>query len=187
MTEEVQFCLDETKEGMEKAIAHLEVEFSKIRAGKANPQMLEGVHVDYYGTKTVLHHVANINSPDARTLIIQPWEKNMLQPIEKAIQTANLGFNPQNDGTIIRITVPTLTEERRKDLVKKTKAEAEHGRIALRTLRKQANEMLKDLVKHGLPEDEGKTAEEKVQHLTDEYNAKVEKHLEIKEKEIMTV
>lgn len=187
MNEEIQFLLEETKEQMEKAISHLEAELVKVRAGKASPSMLEGVYVDYYGTRTPLNQVSNINTQDARTLVVQPWEKAMLTPIEKAIQVANLGLNPQNDGVIIRIIVPALTEERRKDLVKRAKAEAEHAKVTLRTLRRDANEAIKKLQKNGLPEDEAKDAETRIQQLTDAYAAKCDKHLESKEKDIMTV
>lgn len=187
MNEEIQFILDGTKEQMDKALAHLEAELLKVRAGKASPTMLEGVMVDYYGTKTPLNQVANINTGDARTLVVQPWEKSMLTPIEKAIMMANLGLNPQNDGVIIRILVPALTEERRRDLVKKAKAEAETAKVSLRTIRKESNEELKKLQKNGIPEDETKEGENRVQQLTDAYVVKIEKHLEIKEKEIMTV
>jgi len=187
MNEEVQFCLDAAEEQMEKAISHLDSDLHKIRAGKANPQMLDSIYVDYYGANTALGQVANVNTVDARTLVIQPWEKTMLVPIEKAIQAANLGFNPQNDGVIIRINVPPLTEERRKDLVKKAKAEAEHCKVTLRNARKDSNEAVRKLVKNGLPEDMGKAAEAKIQILTDNYSAKADKLIEIKEKEIMTV
>ena len=187
MNEDIQFILDNTKEQMEKALNHLESELVKVRAGKASPTMLESISVDYYGTRTPLSQVANVNTADARTLVIQPWEKSMLTPIEKAIMAANLGLNPQNDGVLIRILVPALTEERRKDLVKKAKAEAENGKVVLRTLRKEANEELKKLLKNGTPEDEVKSAETLVQNLTDGYVVKCDKHLEVKEKEIMTV
>lgn len=187
MNEEVQFYLDEAEEQMKKAISHLETELTKIRAGRANSQMLEGVHVEYYGTNAPLNNVSGISTPDPRTLVVQPFEKSMLVPIEKAIMAANLGFNPQNDGTIIRISVPPLTEERRKDLVKRAKAEAEHCKVTLRNIRKEANDAMKKLVKDGLPEDQGKLAETRVQTLTDTYSAKAEKHIEVKEKEIMTV
>ena len=187
MSDEIKFCIDETKQQMEKAVSHLEAELAKIRAGKASPQMLDGVMVDYYGTKTPLYQVSNVNTTDARTIVVQPWEKSMLQPIEKAIQAANLGLNPQNDGTIVRINVPPLTEERRKELVKKTKAEAEHGKVTIRNLRKEANEMIKSLVSDGLPEDEGKEGETKIQQLTDTYGLKIDKHIETTEKEIMTI
>ena len=187
MNEEIEFLLDESKEQMENAISHLEAGLTKIRAGKATPSMLEGVMVDYYGTRSPISQVANVNTQDARTLVIQPWEKSMLDNISKAIIDANLGLNPQNDGTLIRINVPALTEERRKDLVKKTKAEAEHCKVTLRNVRKEANDTLKKLQKNGMPEDEVKEGEAKVQALTDTYTAKCDKHLEVKEKEIMTV
>lgn len=187
MNEDIQFILDNTKEQMDKAVTHLEAELVKVRAGKASPSMLESIQVDYYGTRTPLNQVANINTGDARTLVVQPWEKSMLTPIEKAIQAANLGLNPQNDGIIIRILVPALTEERRKDLVKKAKSEAETAKVSMRSIRKEANEELKKLQKNGTPEDEVKEGENKVQLLTDSYVVKCDKHLEIKEKEIMTV
>jgi ribosome recycling factor len=187
MTEDIQFILDNTKEQMEKALSHLEAELVRVRAGKASPSMLESISVDYYGSMTPLSQVANVNTADARTLVVQPWEKGMLTPIEKAIQAANLGLNPQNDGVLIRILVPALTEERRKDLVKKAKSEAENGKVSLRTIRKEANEELKKLQKAGTPEDEVKEGEAKVQLLTDAYTVKCDKHLEIKEKEIMTI
>ncbi len=178
--------INDSRAHMQKSIDHLEVELGKIRAGRANPSMLDGLQVDYYGTNMPLSQVSNISTPDARTLMIQPWEKNMLQPIEKAVQSANLGFNPQNDGTVIRINVPTLTEERRKDLVKKSKAEAEHARVAIRSTRRDANEHAKRDSK-GMPEDVVKDAEDKIQKMTDQFIALVEKHLESKEKEIMTI
>lgn len=187
MSAEIQKILDTTKDQMEKAVDHLEAELVKVRAGKANPTMLEGVMCDYYGNMTPLNQVANINTADARTLVIQPWEKSMLTPIEKAIQAANLGFNPQNDGVLIRISVPPLTEERRKDLVKKAKTEAEAAKVSLRNIRKEANETLKKLKTAGIPEDTIKDGETKVQNLTDSYVTKCDKHLEVKEKEIMTV
>lgn len=187
MTDELKKTMSDLELHMQKAISHLETELSKIRAGKANPQILENIHVDYYGNNTPLFQVANVNTPDAKTIVIQPWEKSMLQPIEKAIQAANLGFNPQNDGVIIRISVPPLTEERRKELVKKTKAEGEHCKVTIRNLRRDTMESLKKQQKSGLPEDLAKEAEHKVQQVTDSYILKVDKHLEIKEKEIMTV
>jgi ribosome recycling factor len=178
--------INDSRAHMQKSIDHLEVELGKIRAGRANPSMLDGLQVDYYGTNMPLSQVSNISTPDARTLMIQPWEKNMLQPIEKAVQAANLGFNPQNDGTVIRINVPTLTEERRKDLVKKSKAEAEHARVSIRNVRREANEHAKRDTK-GMPEDVVKDAEDKIQKMTDQFIALVDKHLEAKEKEIMTI
>jgi ribosome recycling factor len=187
MNEEIQFVLDEASEQMEKALSHLESELVKVRAGKASPSLVESILVDYYGSKTPLNQVANVNTGDARTLIIQPWEKSMLTPIEKAIMAANLGLNPQNDGIIIRILIPALTEDRRRELVKKAKSEAELGKVSLRTIRKDANEALKKLQKNGVTEDDVKVAETKVQQLTDAYVLKCDKHLEVKEKEIMTV
>jgi len=184
---EVQSVLSGIQQAMTRAIEHLEAELSKIRAGRASTQMLDGIHVDYYGASTPLSQVANVSTPDARTLSIQPWEKSMITPIEKAITAANLGFNPQNDGMIIRIIVPPLTEERRRELVKKTKTEGEHARITIRNLRRDANEMIKKEIKNHLPEDVAKEAETKVQHLTDSFIQKIDKHLETKEKEIMTV
>ena len=187
MNEDIQFLLDSSKEQMQKALDHLENELSKIRAGKASPSMVDGITVDYYGTRTPIAQVASVTTQDARSLVIQPWEKSMIEPIVKAIQAANLGVNPQDDGSLIRIVVPSLTEERRKDLVKRTKVEAENCKIALRNLRKDANEEVKNLKKKGMPEDEAKEAETKVQLLTDTYAQKCDKHLELKEKEIMTV
>ena len=187
MEVEVKKLLDEMSIHMEMAITHLETELLKIRAGKASPAMLEGIHVDYYGTNTPLHQVANVSTPDARTLMIQPWEKSMIHPIEKAITNANLGFNPQNDGIVVRITVPPLTEERRKDLVKKTKGEGEHGKVTIRNVRRDTIELFKALIKQGLPEDIGKDAENKVQLITNNFIAKIDKHLAAKEQEIMTV
>jgi len=185
--EEIEFILDSTKESMTGSIAHLEKEFLNIRAGKATPQMLGGVFVDYYGSQTPLSQVANINVPDARTITIAPWEKNMLHPIEKAIMVANLGFNPMNNGDNIIINVPALTEERRRDLVKQAKAEAEDAKIGIRNARKDANTEIKKLEKEGTSEDICKTAEDDVQKLTDAFIKKVEEHLAIKEAEIMKV
>src|SRR3989304_2365529 len=176
MTEEVEFLIDSMKEQMEKAISHLEDGLLKIRAGRANPSMLDGLFVDYYGVRTPLQQVSNVNTPDSRTLAVQPWEKTMLEPIQKAVLAANLGFNPTNNGTLIIINVPALTEDRRKDLVKKTKTEGENAKVSIRGARKDANEELKKQNK--LPEDEKKSAEQKIQEITDGYAAKVDKHLE---------
>lgn len=178
--------MNESKVHMQKAIEHLEVELSKIRAGRANSSMLDSVHVDYYGSNMPLNQVSSVTIPDARTIAIQPWEKAMLTPIEKAIQAANLGFNPQNDGTIIRINIPTLTEERRKELVKKTRAEAEHCKVSVRNIRRDANEHIKRESK-SVPEDVVKGMEDQIQKLTDQFIALVDKHLQAKEKEIMTI
>ncbi len=187
MNEEVRFILDETEESMQGAISHLEREFHKIRAGKASPAMLEGVRVDYYGTMSPIDQISNINTPDPRQIIVQPWEKNMLGPIEKAILAANLGFNPQNNGEVLRIAVPPLTEERRKDLVKKAKAEVENAKVTVRNLRRSAIDAGKKLEKEGVPEDEIKQLEKEIQLLTDKYSASVDKLFELKEKDIMTV
>jgi ribosome recycling factor len=184
---DIKTIIETTQSLMEKTISHLEAELQKVRAGKASPAMLENILVDYYGSKVPLSNTASVNTQDSRTLIIQPWEKTMLTPIEKAIQAANLGFNPQNDGVIIRIMVPPLTEERRKQLSKTAKGFGEDAKVGLRNLRKEANEQIKKLQKDGLPEDEAKTAEGKIQVLTDSNVAKVDKHVEQKEKEIMTV
>jgi ribosome recycling factor len=174
-------------DAMKKAISHLESELVKIRAGKANPQMLEGITVDYYGTPTPLGQVGNISVADARTLTIQPWEKNMLQPIERAIIASNIGINPQNDGVIIRLFLPPLTEERRRELVKRCLAEGESAKVAVRNIRRDAIESIKKLQKNGLSEDESKDAEADVQELTNNQIARIDKHLGIKEKEIMAI
>ncbi len=185
--EDADLCLDIANDRMQKAIDHLENELRVLRAGRANPNMLSGVIVDYYGTPTPLTQVASVGSPDARSISIQPWEKKMIEPIEKAIMAANLGFNPQNNGETIRVVVPPLTEERRKDLVKQVKHEGENARVSIRNARRDAIEELKKLQKNGLAEDLTKDAETKVQKITDAFNKKVEEHLEKKEKEILTV
>lgn len=172
---------------MDKAISHCESELAKIRAGKASVGMLDGITVDYYGSPTLLSQVAALNTPDARTITLQPWEKNMLVPIERAIMEANIGINPQNDGVIIRLVVPPLTEERRRDLVKKSKEEVEKGKIAIRNIRKDANEKIKKLKAESVSEDEIKTGEAEVQKITDGYIVKADKLAEAKEKDIMTV
>ena len=185
--EEIEFILDSTKESMIGSIAHLEKEFLNIRAGKATPQMLGSVFVDYYGSQTPLSQVSNINVPDARTITIQPYEKSMLQPIEKAIMIANIGFNPMNNGDVIIINVPALTEERRRDLAKQAKAESEDAKIGIRNARKDANTEIKKLEKDGTSEDVCKTAEDDVQKLTDTFIRKVDELLAVKEAEIMKV
>jgi len=187
MSEVMQQIIADTQSNMKKAITHLESELTKIRAGKANPQMLDSVHVDYYGTPTPIAQVANVNTPDARTIVVQPWEKNLITAIEKAITDANLGLNPQNDGIVIRLSIPPLTEERRKDLVKRVKAEGEAGKVAIRNIRKDVNEKIKKQQKEGVAEDDAKTAEAEVQKVTDSYIVKEDKHIEVKEKDIMTV
>jgi len=187
MNEDVEFVLDVAEEKMQSSITHLENALLKIRAGKANPSMLNGVFVDYYGVNTALNQVANVGTSDARTIVIQPWEKQMIGPIEKAIMAANLGFNPDNNGEIIRINIPMLTEERRALLVKQVKAEGEETKIGIRSARKDANDELKKMQKEGLSEDMEKTAEDKVQKLTDKYYVKVDELVSVKEKDIMTI
>lgn len=187
MSELVKKQINDAKALMEKAIAHADSEMNKIRAGKASPAMLDDVMVEYYGTPTPLSQVGSVNTPDARTIVVQPWEKSLLPAIEKAIKDANLGVNPQNDGVIIRINVPPLTEERRRDLVKKAKGEAENGKIAIRNIRKDANEKIKKSKADGVSEDEIKVGEAEVQKLTDAYIIKVDQLTEAKEKDIMTV
>jgi len=187
MTEEINLIIEAAQESMDSAVAHLEKELLNIRAGKASPQMLGGVFVDYYGSQTPLSQVANITAPDARTLTVTPWEKNMLQPIEKAIMIANLGLNPMNNGDTIIINIPALTEERRKDLVKQAKAEAEHAKVSVRNARKDANNDIKKEEKNGTSEDICKNAEDDVQKLTDAYIKKIDDHLANKEVEIMKV
>jgi len=187
MSELIKKQVNDARALMDKAIDHCEGELQKIRAGKASPAMLDDIMVEYYGSPTPLNQVASVNTPDARTIVIQPWEKSMLSPIEKAIMEANLGVNPQNDGVIIRINVPPLTEERRRDLVKKAKAEAETGKIAIRNIRKDANEKIRKLKTEGVSEDEMKVGEHEIQKLTDSYIVKVDQHSDAKEKDIMTV
>lgn len=184
MNEEIDFILDAAKESMDAAIVHLEKEFMKIRAGKASPAMLSNVMVEYYGSQTPLSQVANINTPDARTISVQPWEKSMLQEIERAIMIANLGFNPMNNGDYVIINVPPLTEERRRDLVKQAKSEAEDAKVSVRTARQDANKEIRDL---DISEDLGKNAETDVQELTDTYTKKIDAFLDKKEIEIMKV
>jgi ribosome recycling factor len=187
MEEEVQLYIDDAKEKMEKAIVHLSNELIKLRAGKANPNMLDAIFVDYYGASTPLANVANINTPDAKSLVIQPWEKKMIGPIEKAILAANIGVTPMNNGDIVRLNLPPLTEERRKQLVKTTKHEGENAKVSIRNARRDVIEEIKKLEKNGLAEDEATTYEEKVEKMTDHFNKKVDEILVKKEAEIMTV
>jgi len=186
-TEDVALTLELAEDSMKKAINHLEAELTKIRAGKASPQMLDGIVVDYYGSPTPIGQVGNISVMDARTLMIQPWEKNMLQPIERAIIASNIGINPQNDGVLIRLFLPPLTEERRRDLVKRSQGEGEHAKVAIRNIRRDAIESIKKAQKNGLSEDAAKDAEADVQVITDKFINLVEKHLASKEKDIMAV
>jgi ribosome recycling factor len=187
MDELVKMVLDDARSKMEKSIQHLENQLVKIRAGKASTHIVDGISVDYYGVKTPLNQVANIGTPDVKTVAIQPWDKNMIDPIEKAIMQANIGITPENNGEIIRLNVPPLTEERRKQLVKQIKSEGEDTKIGIRNARRDANEELKVLQKEGLPEDEEKNGEAEIQKLTDSYIEKVDKDVEAKEKDVMTV
>jgi len=187
MDENIKLVMDEAEEGMKNAIQHLETELMTIRAGKATPIMLDGILVDYYGSPTPINQVAAVSVGDARTLVVKPWEKSMLQPIEKSIMESNLGFNPQNDGDIIRIPIPRLTEERRKELVKQVKAEGENTKVSVRNSRQEANQQLKKLQKEGAEEDMVKAAEKEIQELTNSYTQKVDQVLKTKEDEIMTV
>jgi ribosome recycling factor len=177
----------QAQQQMKKAIQHLEVELVKIRAGRANPNMIDGIVVDYYGSPTPIQQVGNVSVTDARTLTIQPWEKNMLQPIERAIINSNIGLTPQNDGNLIRLFLPPLTEERRKELVKKVNGEGEHSKVAVRNIRRDSIEQIKKLQKEGLSEDAAKDTEKEVQTLTDDFIRQIDKHLESKEKEIMSI
>jgi len=187
MSDDLNSILSDASKSMNKAIDHLEAELIKIRAGKAQPTMLDGIMVDYYGNPTLVNQVANISVLDARTISVQPWEKNMLQNIERAIIAANIGINPQNDGNIIRLFLPPLTEERRKELVKRSNAEGENGKISIRNIRRDAIENIKKLQKEGMSEDQCKDAEKEAQEMTDKFILQVEKHLSSKEKEIMAV
>ncbi|MFH4964653.1 ribosome recycling factor [Gaetbulibacter sp. M235] len=185
MNEDIQFILDSAQESMDNALKHLEKQLANIRAGKASPAMLGSVMVNYYGSQTPLSQVSNVNTPDGRTITVQPWERSMLQEIEKGIMIANLGFNPMNNGETIIINVPPLTEERRRDLAKQAKAEAEDAKIGVRSARKDANNEIKK--SDDVSEDLKKNAEIDIQHLTDKYVKKIDDILEVKEREIMTV
>jgi ribosome recycling factor len=185
--EEIQLYLDEAKDLMEKAIRHTGNEFNKIRAGKASPSMLDGLSVDYYGVPTPLNQAATVNTTDARTLVIRPFEKKLISDIERAIINSDLGLNPQSDGEVVRLIIPPLTEERRRDLVKQVKNEGEAGKISIRSIRKESNEELRKLQKEGASEDDIKKAEDKVQQLTDSHIVKIDQMIVDKEKEIMTV
>jgi ribosome recycling factor len=185
--EEIELYLDVAKDTMDGAIKHLIIELGKIRAGKASPQMLEGLQIDYYGSMTPIQNVATINTPDARTLAIKPFEKKIINDIEKAIRNSNLGFSPSNDGDLIRISVPPLNEERRRELVKRAKNEIETAKINIRNIRQDANNSLRKLTKDGVAEDLVKSSEDRVQKLTDSYISKIEQIFSVKEKEIMEV
>jgi len=187
MTDDAILCLDEAEEKMQHAIEHLEREFQKIRAGKASPNMLSGVRVEYYGVSTPIEQTSSINTPDPRQIIVQPFDKSVIHEIEKAILNANLGFNPQNEGEIIRINVPPLTEERRVELVKNAKHVGEETKIGIRNARRYANDEAKTLEKDGLPEDEAKQLMDEIQKLTDKFVEKVDELVDTKEKDVMTV
>lgn len=187
MTEQVEAIIVSTSENMIKALSHMESEVQKVRAGKASPQMLDGLLVEYYGSPTLISQVANVTAVDARTLTIQPWEKNMLAPIERSIMAANIGVTPQNDGVIIKLFLPPLTEDRRKEFVKKVMAEGESGKIAIRNIRRDGMEAVKKLQKEGLSEDAVKEAEGRIQAITDKKIIEVDAHCALKEKELMTV
>jgi ribosome recycling factor len=187
MNEEVQLIYDITRERMEKTIEHLDSELVRIRAGKANVHILDGIAVEYYGTLTPLNQVSNISTPDAKTIMIQPWEKTMIDPIEKALMNSKVGITPVNNGEVIRLVIPQLTEERRRDLVKQVKSEGENARVSLRTSRHDANDEYKKMQKDGLSEDEAKDAEAEIQKLTDDFAAKVDKIVAAKEEDILTI
>lgn len=187
MNEEVELILDDAEEKMQRSIKHLDSDLTKIRAGRANVNMLEGVMVDYYGSSTPLTQVANVNTPDAKTIAIQPWEKTMIDPIEKSIMASNLGLNPMNNGDIIRINIPVLTEERRLELVKQVKIEGENCKVSIRNFRRDANDYLKKLLKEGLSEDVEKDAEKEVQDLTDKNIKSIDEKIDSKETDIMTI
>jgi ribosome recycling factor len=187
MEEEARFCIEMTKEKMEKALRHLEDELVHVRAGKATPSILDGISVDYYGAITPLAQVSNIGTPDAKTIVVQPWDKSMIDIIEKAILYANIGLTPMNNGELIRLNVPPLTEERRKNLVKQVKTMGENTKVSIRNARREANEELKKLLKNGLAEDIEKESVEEVQEMTDEFIQKTDVVVVAKEKDIMTV
>lgn len=187
MKEEVNFYMEHAEEMMNKSIGHLDEALAHIRAGKASPRVLDGINVDYYGSQTPLTQVSNISTPDARTIAIQPWEKTLITEIEKAILAANIGLNPDNNGEIIRLNIPPLTEERRKDLVKQARHEGEEAKISIRAARRDANDHLKKLVKEGLSEDLEKDAEADVQKMTDRFSVQVDELVAKKEIDILTV
>jgi ribosome recycling factor len=187
MNEDAQLIIEVAREKMEKTLHFLETDLSRIRAGKANTHILDGIVVEYYGNPVPLSQVSNISTPDPKTIAIQPWERKMIEPIEKAIMGSNLGITPVNNGELIRINIPMLTEERRKELVKQVKHEGETAKVSIRNARRDANEELRKMHKEGLPEDEMKKGELDVQKITDDHSAKIEKVIEAKEKEILTV
>jgi ribosome recycling factor len=187
MNEEIELILEETRDRMQKALDYLEHELARLRAGRATPALLDGITVEYYGVNSPLSQVSNVNTPDPKTIMIQPWEKNMLGAIEKAIMAANIGLTPMNNGEVIRISVPPLTEERRHQLVKQVRNEGETAKISIRNARKWANDELKGLLKSGLPEDLEKNAAEEVQEMTRDFSSSVDRIMAAKEKDVMTV
>lgn len=187
MIDKAKAVIDAVKEKMQSAVTYLDEDLKTYRAGKANPAVFNSVVVNYYGTMTPIPQVASITTPDAKTMLIQPWDRNLIHPVEKAIMDANLGFTPQNNGEVIRINIPALTEERRKELVKKARTAGESAKVGVRNARRDAIDALKKLQKEGLPEDTEKDFEDEVQKLTDTYSKRVEEILSAKEKEIMTV
>jgi ribosome recycling factor len=187
MNDDCILCLEESRETMQLTVTHLDRELHKIRAGKATPDMLEGVKIEYYGTITPLNQVSSITTPDPKQIIVQPWDKSILNMIEKAIMAANLGFNPINNGEVLRIIVPALTEERRRDLARQVRIEAEKTKVSVRNIRREANEAARKLKNEGTPEDDIEKLESEIQEMTNQYIQKIDKIIEIKEKEIMTV
>jgi ribosome recycling factor len=185
--EELEFYLEDAKETMEGAIKHLTIELTKIRAGKATPQMLDGIQVEYYGVNTPLNNVASITTPDARTIAVKPFERKIIGDIEKAIRNSNVGLSPNNDGETIRLNIPILTEERRRDLVKKVRTEIETAKVNVRNVRQDANNAIRKLTKEGVSEDDVKKGEERVQKMTDSFMVKIDQIFDVKEKDIMIV
>ncbi len=185
--EEIDMIMEEAQEMMDKSIDHLSKELLQVRTGKASPAMLRGIMVPYYGNPTPLNQVANVTTSDSRTLVIKPWEGNMIPAIEKAIMEANIGITPQNDGEVVRLNIPMLTEERRKELVKRAKSLGEDSKVGVRSARRDAMDMLKQAVKDGYPEDMGKKREKEVQDMTDSHVKKIDDMISAKEKDIMTV
>lgn len=187
MTDDSILCLEEAEEGMKQSVDHLKKAFQKIRAGKASPSMLYGVLVDYYGSKTPIERTANISTPDSRMIVIQPFDKSTIHEIEKAIMNSGLGFNPMNEGELLRINVPVLTEERRLELVRQAKVEAEDTKVGIRNTRRSANDEAKKLEKEGISEDEVQQLLDEIQSLTDKHIKIVDDYFESKEKDILTV
>jgi ribosome recycling factor len=185
--EEIDLVIDMSKDTMDRALKHTQIELSKIRAGRASTTMLDGIMVEYYGVPTPLNQVSSVSTPDARTISIKPFERKLINDVERAIINSNLGLSPANDGEVIRLNIPPLTEERRRDLVKRVKSEIEVARVNIRKVRQEANEELKKIQKDGGSEDEVKKAEERVQKLTDSYIQKAEQLMAEKEKDIMSV